>query len=122
MTFGNIFAFMCARDDAFAKAVTPVPHDVIVAVQREHRVELPATYVELLTLLGEKAPGYHPFGPTQDHAFSRLVELLPPRFYPGHDYFKISRCTSYDIEPEEYYLDLTRAAGDDTPLVHLGFA
>lgn len=122
MAWSDIFAFMCARRAGFAEAVVPVPRDAITTVQRECGIELPATYVELLATLGEDAAGYHPFGVTQNHNFYRLVELLPPRFYPGRDYFQVSRCVLADTEPEEYYLDLTRAAEDDTPLVYLGFA
>lgn len=122
MAWRDIFAFMCARRPGFAEAVIPVPRDAIATVQRECGVELPATYVELLATLGEDAAGYHPFGTTQSHNFYRLVELIPPRFYPGRDYFQVSRCVLADVEPEEYYLDLTRAAEDDTPLVYLGFA
>jgi hypothetical protein len=122
VAWSDIFAFMCARDEGFAKAVVPVPLDAIAAVQRELGIRLPAMYVELLATLGESAASYHPFGPTQDHNFYRLVELLPPQYHPVTEYFKVTRCTFYDIEPEHYFLDLTRAAEDDTPLVRLDFA
>lgn len=122
MAWSDIFGFIQARDEGFAKAVVPVPRDAIATVQRELGIQLPAMYVELLATLGENAASYHPFGPTQDHNFYRLVELLPPKYYPVTEYFKVTRCTVYDIEPEEYYLDLTRAAEDDTPLVYIDFA
>lgn len=122
MAWSDIFAFMCARDEGFAQAVVPVPRDAIATLQRELGITLPSMYVELLATMGKSAAGYHPFGPTQDHDFYRLVELLPPKYYPVTEYFKVTRCTSWDVEPEEYYLDLTRAAEDDTPLVYIGFA
>lgn len=122
MAWSDIFAFMCARDEGFAQAVVPVPRDAIDTLQRELGVTLPAMYVELLATMGESAASYHPFGPTQDHNFYRLVELLPPKYYPATECFKVTRCTFWDVEPEEYYIDLTRAAEDDTPLVRLDFA
>lgn len=122
MAWSDIFAFICARDAGFAEAVVPVPRDAIATVQRELGLTLPAMYVELLATMGENAASYHPFGPTQDHNFYRLVELLPPKYYPVNEYFKVTRCTVYDVEPEEHYLDLMRAAEDDTPLVRVDFA
>lgn len=122
MAWSDIFAFMCTRDEGFARAIVPVPRDAIATLQRELGITLPTMYVELLASMGESAAGYHPFGPTQDHNFYRLVELLPPKYHPVTEYFKVTRCTFWDIEPEEYYLDLTRTAEDDTPLVRLDFA
>lgn len=122
MAWRDIFAFMCARDEGFARAVVPVPRDAIATLQHELGITLPTMYVELLATMGESAGRYHPFGPTQDHNFYRLVELLPPKYYPVTEYFKVTRCTFWDVEREEYYIDLTRAAEDDTPLVYLDFA
>lgn len=122
MAWADIAAFLASREPGLPRAVRPVPRDVVAVVERECGVTLPAMYVELLTTLGADAAGYHPFGPTQDHDFYRLVQQLPARYYPGRDYFKVSRCIHADIEPEDHYLDLTRAAGDDTPLVTIARA
>lgn len=117
MRWSELLEFMCARDPGFAATLVPVPRDAIAACERGLGVTLPAFYVEFLAAMGAGSGRYHPFG-RHDHNFYRLVRRIPRAHYPTDRYFRVASHDdpSVDVE-QEPYLDLTRAADGDTPLV-----
>ena len=118
MGWSEIHAFMCERDPAFAKSCTPVPRADIAGCEQGLGVTLPAMYVELLATMGADSGRYRPFGWDQDHDFYGLVEDIGRANYPTDRYFRVARQIDESIDViQEPYLDLRRAAGDDTPLV-----
>jgi hypothetical protein len=118
MGWSEIHAFMCGRDPAFARSCTPVPREDIAACEQGLGITLPAMYVELLATMGAGSGRYRPFGWDQDHDFYGLVGDIGLANYPTDRYFRVSRQIDETIDViQEPYLDLRRAAGDDTPLI-----
>jgi len=118
MAWADLHAYMSKRDPAFAKSCKPVAREDIAACEQGLGITLPGMYVELLAAMGADSGRYRPFGWDQDHGFHELIEQLRFATYPTDRYFRVSRQIDDSLDTiEEPYLDLTRAAGDDTPLV-----
>lgn len=118
MSFAPLHAFMCERDPDFVRSCKPVPREDIAACEQSLGLALPMAYVELLVAMGAGSGRYQPFGSDQDHDFYGLLERLDFARYPTDRYFRVALQIDDSLDViQEPYLDLGRAAGDDTPLV-----
>ncbi len=116
--WSRVIDFIARRDAALAASFVGVRPNQIDALQVEYGITLPSVYVDFIRTMGENSGELQPFGETQVHTFSELIEQLPPDGYPPKRFFKVafegdeSSVTFLDI-----YLDLTRSDGHDAPLV-----
>lgn len=118
MSFAPLHAFMCERDPDFGRSCKPVPREDIAACEQRLGLALPTAYVEMLVAMGAGSGRYQPFGSDQDHDFYGLLERLDFARYPTDRYFRVALQIDDSLDViQEPYLDLGRAAGDDTPLV-----
>lgn len=118
MSFAPLYKFMGERDRSFSRSCTPVPREDIAACEQGLGITLPDTYVDLLVAMGAGSGRYHPFGMDQDHNFYDLLAHLDAALYPTDRYFRVALQVDDSVdEIQEPYLDLGRAAGDETPLV-----
>ena len=109
---------MRERDPDFVRSCKPVPREDIAACEQRLGVVLPTAYVELLVAMGAGSGRYQPFGSDQGHDFYGLLERLDFARYPTDRYFRVALQVDDSLDViQEPYLDLGRAAGDDTPLV-----
>lgn len=118
--WSRLFDFMRARGRKFEKNVVGVPREAIETLEAKHGVKLPELYVDFLHSMGDNADRFTPFG-GHDTNFGELFKRLPTKLYPCTQYWQITRHVGADIEIEPIFLDLTRAAGNATPLVTLSF-
>jgi hypothetical protein len=112
-----LLAFVASRDAELAASLRGVPREDIEAVEKEYSIRLPASYVDFLLVMGEDSGGLEPLGPTQDHTFSEVRDLLPPEGYPDR-FFKVAfESDSLALADLDSFLDLARSDGEDAPLV-----
>jgi hypothetical protein len=112
-----LLTFIRSRDAELAASFRGVPRRQIAAVEKEYGITLPASYVDFLQVMGEDSGGLQPLGPTQDHTFSEVRDLLPPEGYPER-FFKVA----FETDPQaladvDSLIDLGRSDGQDAPLV-----
>jgi hypothetical protein len=94
-----------------------VPRSAIDAVQAQHSIVLPASYVDFLLAMGEDSDGLDPLGATQSHRFSS-VGVKRPRGYPPQRLFRVSYETDeMALARMDRFLDLAHADANDALLV-----
>jgi hypothetical protein len=118
LEWSRVIDFIVRRDAALPSSFVGVRQSEIDAVQAQYRITLPSTYVDFLRTMGENSGELYPFGKTYVHAFSKLLEQLPPEDYPAQRFFKVVFVAEeFAMDPIDTYLDLSRSDGHDAPLV-----
>src|SRR5262249_5532571 len=109
--------FIAGEDCELAASFVGANRRDIDAVQDRLGITLPSTYVDFLTTMGEESGDLHPFGETQVHAFSELLEQLPSTAHVPKRFFRIAyESDEFAVAFLDTYLDLSRSDGHDAPI------
>ena len=118
MTSETLARFVRERDAAFAASLRGTPAEEIASVETEHEIRLPGSYVDFLRLMGRDSGDFSLFGAAHTHSFDDLRSALPDAYYPVREFFRIACPTEEaDISALDYFLDLRRSDGSDSPIV-----
>jgi hypothetical protein len=113
-----VIDFIARRNAALPPSFVGVRQADIDAVQTDYGITLPSAYVNFLRTMGEHSGELYPFGQMYVHAFSKLLEQLPPEDYPADRFFRVVFVAQeFATDPIDTYLDLARSDGHDAPLV-----
>jgi hypothetical protein len=118
LAWSQVIDFIVQHDATLAASFVGVRQSDLEAVQTQYGIRLPSAYADFLRMMGENSGELHPFGETYVHAFSELLEQLPPDGYPAERFFKVAFVAEdLAVDLIDIYLDLSRSDGDDAPLV-----
>lgn len=118
MSWDSLLAFVRSEAPAFVDSMKGVTRQDIALVETHYRIDLPEAYRQFLLLMGEDGAGFSLFGPSQNQRFRDVIAHIPEASWPVQEYFKISFADdSAMVSPPDYFLDLTRADGNDAPVV-----
>jgi len=117
LNWNILLEYIRAKDPRLAASFRGVPRRDIEACEAKYRVTFPISYVGFLVVMGEDSGSLQPFGRTQQHTFSEILQQLPLDDDPGERFFMIA----FDVDPLpladlKTFLDLARSDGNDAPL------
>lgn len=116
--WAHVMEFIAQQDAALAASCAGVARREINAIERQCGITLPSNYVDFLQMMGESSGSLRPFGETRIHTFSSLIERLPSAEYQTDRFFQVAfESDQMAMAFDDFYLDLTRSNGHDSPLV-----